>query len=355
MDKYRIDSHKLIYHVPRIHDWCEGKTVYPIYMEISPAGACNHRCTYCGLDFMEYQPRYLDTGLLKERLSEFGELGLKSVMYGGEGEPFLHRDMTELISHTKRSGIDAAVTTNGVLFNREIADKVLSNSKWVKVGIDAATRDTYTKIHKCGADDFDRVIENMKYTAKVKRDKGYTCTLGMQMLLLPENHHEATQLAVLARDIGMDYLVIKPYSQHPQSKTRIYSSVKYSDYAYLSDGLAKYNTKDFNAIFRIHTMEKWDKKALDYPHCLALPFWSYIDAGGNVWGCSVYLGDERFLYGNISESSFKEIWEGEKRLKSLRWVEEELDASQCRVNCRMDEVNRFLCELRNPPEHINFI
>src|SRR3990167_3007073 len=106
MDKYRIDSHKLTYHVSRVNDWLEGKVTYPIYMEISPSGACNHRCTYCGLDFMEYKPRLLDTHLLKERLSELGRLGLKSVMYGGEGEPFLHCDMAELINHTKKSGVD---------------------------------------------------------------------------------------------------------------------------------------------------------------------------------------------------------------------------------------------------------
>ena len=61
MDKFRIDSHKLIYHIPRVNDWLKGKIIYPIYMEISPSGACNQRCIYCDLDFMEYKTRYLDT------------------------------------------------------------------------------------------------------------------------------------------------------------------------------------------------------------------------------------------------------------------------------------------------------
>lgn len=355
MDKYRIDGHKLIYHVGRVHDWLEGKIIYPIYMEASPAGACNHRCTYCGLDFMDYQPRYLDTGLLRERLSELGELGLRSIMYAGEGEPFLHRDMAALINHTEKSGIDVSVTTNGVLLKKEVTDDILGNTEWIKVSINGATQDTYAKIHRCRPEDFDRVIENMSYAAELRKNNGYSCTLGMQLLLLPENCHEAVTLAELARDIGMDYLVIKPYSQHPQSKTTIYSSIKYSDYEYLADELAKFNTSDFSVIFRIHTMKKWDEGERSYSRCLALPFWSYIDAGGNVWGCSIYLGDERFLYGNIYEQSFREIWEGEKRLQSLCWVQEKLDVSDCRVNCRMDEINRYLWELKNPPAHVNFI
>ena len=355
MDKYKIDNHKLIYHISRLHDWIGGKMIYPIYMEVSPAGACNHRCTYCGLDFMEYQPRFLDTVLLKERLSEMGRLGLKSIMYAGEGEPFLHKDIIEIINHTKHSGIDAGITTNGVLLKNEVVDNILNNTEWIKIGIDGGTPDTYARIHRCQSDDFDKVINNASYAVRVKKKNNYKCTLGMQFLLLPENCKEAVKLAEIARDIGMDYLVVKPYSQHPQSKTKIYSSVKYSEYEHLIDELDRFSTDNFKLIFRINTMKKWDDTGRNYHRCLALPFWSYIDAGGNVWGCSVFLGDEKFCYGNIYEDSFEKIWNGEKRLNSLRWVEEELDVSICRVNCRMDGVNRYLWDLKNPCQHVNFI
>ncbi len=355
MDKYRIDSHKLIYHIPRVNDWLTGKTIYPIYMEISPSGTCNHRCIYCALDFMEYQKRYLDHALLKERLSEMGSLGLKSVMFAGEGEPFLHKQIGDIIRHTKKSGIDIGITSNGALLRADLADEILDSVEWIKISINGATKETYAKIHRTKPADFDLVIKNMSYAAQSRRTNNYKCVLGMQLLLLPDNWQEALPLAKLARDIGMDYLVIKPYSQHPSSKTNLYQNVKYSDYEFLAEELAQVNSPEFSVIFRINTMQKWDTAARSYKRCLALPFWSYLDAGGNIWGCSVYLGDERFLYGNIYKNSFKEIWEGEKRLRSLQWVETDLDVNQCRVNCRMDEINRYLGELRNPPAHVNFI
>jgi radical SAM protein with 4Fe4S-binding SPASM domain len=304
---------------------------------------------------MEYQSRFLDTGLLKERIAELRGLGLRSIMFAGEGEPLLHKEIIEIIKHAKKTGIDVSVTTNGVLFGRKIADDVLGHVEWIKVGIDAATPKTYAKIHRCNPGDFNKVIENISYAVKVKKDNAYTCTLSLQSLLLPENRNEMVALAKLARDIGLNYLVIKPYSQHTQSKTKKYRSIKYSEYEYLADRLKEFDTDDFSVIFRVYTMKKWDRKGRDYDRCLALPFWSYIDADGNVWGCSVYLGDERFLYGNIYEESFQKIWEGKKRRESLRWVEEKLDASKCRVNCRMDEINRYLWELKNPPLHVNFI
>lgn len=354
-DKYRIDGHKLMFHVDRVNAWLQGDLVYPIYIEISPSGACNHRCTYCALDFMEYQPRFLDTAILTSRIGEMGQKGVRSIMFAGEGEPFLHKDMATLISRTRQAGIDVAITTNGVLLVPDIAEDVLRASEWIKVSINAGTAQTYAKIHRTQERDFDRVIHNLAYAVEVKRSRNYSCALGMQLLLLPENHAEVVSLARQARDLGMDYLVVKPYSQHPQSKTTTYQQMRYNEFYPLAEELAELNDEHFSVIFRLDTMRKWDEKGRYYERCLGLPFWSYLDAGGNIWGCSMYMRDDRFWYGNIYENTFAEIWEGSRRNQSREWFEKEFCPQQCRVNCRMDQVNQYLWQLKHPPEHVNFI
>ncbi|MFA6584003.1 MAG: radical SAM protein [Elusimicrobiaceae bacterium] len=354
-DKYRIDSHKLIYHPDRVARWMNGENIYPLYAEMSPSGACNHRCTYCALDFMDYKPRFLDTEILRQRMPEMAKLGLKSVMFAGEGEPFLHKDMPEITNFTKAAGIDTSFTTNGALFTPQKADECLENVSWIKVSINGGTKETHAKIHRTKETDFDKIIANLSYAAELAAKKNYRCVLGMQMVLLPDNAHEIETLAKIAKRIGMKYLVIKPYSQHPQSKTNLYKDIKYADFMALAEKAEYLNDEKFSVIFRKNTMKSWDSGDKGYDKCLALPFWSYIDAGGNVWGCSMYLEDERFLYGNINDRTFKEIWEGEKRKKSLEFVCGGLDASHCRLNCRMEHINRYLWELTHPSEHVNFI
>ena len=304
---------------------------------------------------MKYRPKFLETNLLKQRLFEMGKLGVKSIMYAGEGEPFLHQDMAEIAQATKRSGIDVAFTTNGVLLNKVAVEKVLPVTSWIKVSINAGIAKTYEKIHRCRKGDFERVFENMAYAHKLRKKNGYKCTLGMQLVLLPENSKEVEQLAKKARSIGMDYLVVKPYSQHPQSKTRVFKDIKYGRYYNLASKLSKYNTKDFQVVFRINTMQKWDRGVRNYKHCLALPFWAYIDSAGDVWACSIYLSKKEFFVGNIYKNNFKQIWESDRRLRMQRWAAEKLDTNKCRVNCRMDEINRYLWDLVHPPAHVNFI
>lgn len=355
MDEFGIDSHKLMFHPKEVARWFTGEEIYPIYIEISPSGACNHRCTFCALDFMEYKPRFLDAAILKERLSEMGKLGVKSVMYGGEGEPFLHREIGDIIVHTKNSGIDVGITTNGVLLTRQLAEKILGSAEWIKVSMNAGSPEAYAKVHRTKADDFHRVVKNLSEALKIQKEMGTRCTLGAQAVLIPENADSMESLVETAKDIGLRYVVIKPYSQHHKSHTHACSTVDYSAYYHLKNKLARFNDETFSVIFREKAMNKTKRQKRGYERCLALPFWSYIDSGGNVWGCSAYLGDEEFRYGSIYGNTFKEIWLGERRKECMMMVSSDLDPEGCRMNCRMDEINLYLWELSHPPGHVNFI
>lgn len=365
-DRYAIDSHKLIYHPHRVarfldagDDWEKMKNIYPLYVEISPVGACNHRCTFCAVDYIGYKPVRLSFEVIERTLMEMGQQGVKSVMFAGEGEPMLHTDIDRMVAAASAAGIDTAMTTNASILSDAFVERALPLMSWIKASVNAGTAETYARIHQTKERDFQKVIGNLKRMVEARRNGGYSCVLGVQILLLPENAAEIETLARICRDeIGLDYLVVKPYSQHTFSVTNLYQNVDYQGYTELQSRLSTLNTDSFNVIYRENTMKKHDDGgAQRYNKCQATPaFWAYIMATGAVYGCSAYLLDPRFDYGNINESSFKDIWEGESRQKNFFYVRKELDIHECRLNCRMDEVNRYLDRLVNQDvQHINFI
>mgnify|MGYP001586059477 CR=1 FL=1 len=355
-DQFRIDSQKLIFHPHRVAQWLDGKDswetakeIYPLYVEISPVGACNHRCTFCAVSYIGYQSVRLDAHMLVDRLHEAGSLGIKSVMFAGEGEPLLHNGINQIVAAAHISAIDVSFTTNGTLLNK----LDLENISWVKVSLNAGTRETYAQVHQTKEKDWDVVWRNLADAAQRRTD----CTVGVQTLLLPENENEILLLAERCRDAGADYLVIKPYSQHKFSldHTRQYEGIDYSKYGTLEESLKRLETDDFKVMFRSASMKSVNEP-IPYSKCQATPFtWAYLMASGDLYGCSAYLLDDRFNYGNLNTLSFREVWQGEKRKANWDYVRNHLDIHECRQSCRMDKANRYLTDLVNGVPHQNFI
>ena len=341
MDKLRLDGHKLEFHPKRVAQWLDGKddwekakSIYPIYVEVSPMGACNHRCTFCAVDYIGYKAENkLNADILIERQHEMATLGVKSVMYAGEGEPLLHPRINGITQSAIASGLDVAFTTNGVLL-----DKLdLTGVSWVKVSLNAGTRDTYAKVHRTKEKDWDRVWSNLYGAVKRKGD----CTIGVQMVCLPENAGEEKALQDLCADAGVDYCVLKPYSQHKSSITK-------QDEGSKPVGLYKGG----KVVVREEAIKT---EGHAYDKCNATPFfWAYIMATGDVYSCSAYLLDERFRLGTINSETFHSIWEGERRQSNFDLVKRHLDIRECRVNCRMDKANRYLWGFDHQ-QHVNFV
>lgn len=342
-DRFKIDSQKIALHPRRVADWFDArndwetaKNIYPIYVEISPAGGCNARCTFCAVSYIGYKTNFLDADILDERLHEMGRLGVKSVMLAGEGEPTIHPRINDIVRSALTAGIDVAFTTNGVLLDR--VD--LTGVSWVKVSLNAGTRETYSKVHRVKPGDFDKAVNNLREAVKRKGK----CMIGAQMVLLPENQNEVETIKALADDIGLDYCVIKPYSQH---KMALDHTRQYENFIPIVPA------GNSRTVVRKSAMETTE---ISYHKCHSTPFhWAYLMATGDLYSCSAYLLDDRFNLGNLNTHTFKEVWHSEKRKENWRYVMNELDIKDCRVNCRMNQSNIFLDELVKDEINANFI
>ena len=131
-ENIRMDSHKLIYHPDVVARWMRGENIYPIEIEISPSGACNHRCTFCAVDYIGYEPAFLDKDIILRDISRMSKKGLKSIICSGEGEPLLNKNMSDIANGIKVCGVDVAMSTNGVLFTKEKAEECLEAFTWVR-------------------------------------------------------------------------------------------------------------------------------------------------------------------------------------------------------------------------------
>lgn len=347
-----MDSHKLLFHPQRVADFISGKLIYPIEMEIGISGACNHRCIFCAVDYMEYQSRMLDADVLTKNLNILGKKGLKSIIYAGEGEPLVHPKVVQIINDTKKCGIDAAVSTNGVLFTEDKLKDCLKSLTWVRYSIAGASEETYKSIHQCGNGDLKKALSNMEAAVKTRKDQNLSVTLGAQLLLLPENKNEVASLAKKIREIGFDYFTVKPFSQHPQSKAKL--QVDYSESEEIRKEIEQYQTDDFKIYFRSKSIENLGMEKT-YHECYGLHFMTYMDSAGDVFPCIVFMGKNEFKYGNIYREDIDKIWESEHSQKLRATFKGCFLKESCRKNCRLDEINKYIEKIVYPDDHVNFI
>ena len=102
---------------------------------------CNLRCIGCryGRDFMP--GAQLSLPLVRGLLDDCKEVGIRSIrLYGGE--PLLHKDLTRIVEHSVRLGLNTWMTTNGILLRDRIDDLYKAGLRSISVGITARARNT---------------------------------------------------------------------------------------------------------------------------------------------------------------------------------------------------------------------
>jgi radical SAM protein with 4Fe4S-binding SPASM domain len=289
-----------------------------------------------------------------------GSFGVKSVMFGGEGEPMLHPNIASFVDAAKASGMDVAFTTNGTKMDVKFSLSCLADISWIKISCNGGTPSAYADIHKSSKKDWDNLWSNIAFAIRYRYMWDLKLKIGVQLLVLPENIRTIPSLLEKCMEVGVDYLVLKPYSHNPDSKTKLYKDLDYSPYNFYLHGLKREFDKKFvSSKFEFIIRESAFKSVstpFEYSKCRAVPyFWSYIRSNGEVYGCSTHLNNPNFSYGNINSSSFSRIWLGRARSKAKKFMTTFCLDGSCRKACRMNSTNKFLESFNNETEHRNFI
>jgi wyosine [tRNA(Phe)-imidazoG37] synthetase (radical SAM superfamily) len=244
----QFDGHKLIYQPERVASWEKDEIVHPIYVEIGPINSCNHKCVFCALDYLKNKGAMIPINILNETLLDMGLFGVKSVMFAGEGEPLLYPHIVEAVRTAEIACLDIAITTNGVLLDNKKAEGIIPKLSWIKFSIDAGNENSYYNVHKGQKDDYQKVLDNMSYAVSVRNRTKSKCKLGAQMLILSSNKNEVEDFIKDTKNTGIDYIVLKPYSQHPDSINHMDGHISKEEDDMFKLLVKKYSTEMFSII-----------------------------------------------------------------------------------------------------------
>ena len=304
-------------------------------VNIGVSDRCNHRCIMCS----EHSPYCADGGrrmaaqdILDERdfglmdadtyralIRDLVEMGCTEIELCGLGEPLLHPRLFDFLREAKQAGLWVRLVTNAGLLDEEKARDLVSRDR-VALGLDelhvslnAATPETYAKVHGVAPSVFDRVLAGIRAVAAARKEAGAsTPVIETSFVVQADNYREPLQWAQTVADAGADIITFSALGAAPPDAPVQLDPDQFEQ--------AKQNVADAVAWARAHGLEVRGTfgaladsgtsfSAHLYAHmpCYIGHIFALVTASGRIHPCCAC---ERTV-GDLTKGGFAQAWRAE--------------------------------------------
>ena len=266
---------------------------------------CPLRCKMCTFWSEKHEDPSLEQ--IKFWIKEMADFGIEKIAIGG-GEPFIRKDLTDIVNEIKSYGIRCTITTSGYLIDKVPFPPVDE----IVVSIDGATAKTHDAIRGMKGS-WEKAVK----TIKVARN--YCIVKQVNFVLQKDNYHELSDFIHLANQIDVPVALIpvslKLAAQTPLSKNLIEFDLEHLR-KLINEAMKTgtvLNTKRFIDLF----FEKLEKGAIRQ-QCMAPYHCILIYSNGDIYPCGnldltvgtlLYDQNLKDLYAKY-EAIRKKIWLG---------------------------------------------
>tara|TARA_B110000459_G_scaffold182271_1_gene210322 strand:- start:738 stop:1907 length:1170 start_codon:yes stop_codon:yes gene_type:complete len=347
------------------NDLVDGDNKAPFVIELDPTTVCDLACPGCISGDLLNQKNPLDRGFSKDKMGEITNDIIKSkvtaVILIGGGEPLGHPTTIELIKKLGENGIQIGLTTNGTLMGKNI-DIIAKYVSWTRVSMDAGTDEMFKNLRptRLGKSKFNIVIENMRALAKKKIGiLGYSFLIRTKEdglienaagssigLINHTNIYEIYEAAKLAKDIGCDYLEVKPsYDDFHQLVMHSEKDMKVAKAQIeMAKTLEDQNFRILESVMLESSLnrEEIGNQEKKYSHCSSAELRTLITPSG-AYVCPYFRGESSKKIGDLRFETLSEMWNGEKRKSVMKKLDPSKDCKS--LHCIRHETNTQLGDI----------
>lgn len=265
---------------------------FPSQINVDLTYLCNLACVHCPHSSMEPQAigteHSLSIALNKKLIGEVAEDGvgyIDYIRYTGDGEPFLNKNIIEILDYAVRnSGTNVTLTTNGTLIKGETVKKLMETNLFsIDISIDAYSEETYGEIRRGG--NFKDVVSNVKALLKYREENNKRTKLVVSFVKQPLNEHETEKFEKFWYSEGVDFVVIR----------RLHSVAGFDS--------ATAEKLRLDAGSRTPCLYPWERLV--------------VKPTGIITYCPEISGDNSGINFNLNNVSIKDAWQS-KELNALR-------------------------------------
>lgn len=269
----------------------------PFFISVEPADFCNLQCSECPVgvknSLLVERGNFFDLELYKNLIEEMKGT-LLHVQFYFQGEPFLNKQLTEMIRYAHDRKLFTSVSTNGQFLTDETAREIVrSGLDKLIVSVDGTTQEVYEMYRKGG--NLQKVFDGINHVISWKRRlKSLFPMIEMQFLVLKSNEHQMQEMKQIAKNLNVDKLSFKSaqFYDFENGNSQIPANIRYVRY-------------------RLNKSGKYELKFSQPNRCSRLLGGAVINAKGEVLPCC-YDKQSQYSFGNIRSASFYACWHSDK-------------------------------------------
>lgn len=301
----------------------------PWYVYVSLTNVCNANCIFCDIHKNPLKKNKIDFYKLIDELSEMGS---QYVHFMGGGEPFTDPNIDDYIRYISDKGLSIACTTNGYFLNKERVQKLKDcKLSHMFISIDGYDKSIHDNLRRV-----DGIFERATNAINYLKEANPEIVIVINHVVNKLNIDFIDRMIMLKKRVNFDYLnllLVKDYPTLDVSSEQREAYIGNIDrYRALAEEVGIKFLEDDLDIF--HPRCSGENISCYFPYCS-----TYVDCpSGDIYPCDCTIHrSQSYCYGNLLESSFTELWNGDK-LKELRCqlVKEKMS---CKAFC--DSANIF--------------
>lgn len=328
--------------------------VKKIYLEVT--NQCNIDCTTCIRHSWKSEQGYMSDSTFDRILSQLKELPeIETVHIGGFGEPMSHPNITNYIEALKKHDLRVEMISNVYLLDENMAQSLVAlGLNRLIISLDGPDEEEYNQI-RVGSE-FKSVISNIERLNQIKfEQKAYHLELGIEFVAMKQNYHKLPQLMKLADRLKAGFVIVTnllPYSSDMVGQ-ELYDA---------EDDELMVGPGSSYLLFRakIPEMKLRTQRNCDFIDEQT----TCINWEGNVspcyssmhhYSCYIYGRKKEIIpnyYGNINNSTLKQIWVENEYVKFRHQVKEFNfpSCTDCKYleGCSMADDNKLDCWGNSP-------
>jgi radical SAM protein with 4Fe4S-binding SPASM domain len=290
----------------------------PVSYSIEPTNHCNLKCPECpsGLGTLTRRLGLLKIENLKKIVDQIKDTGFYIQLFF-QGEPYINRQLPEMIKYARQQKIYTSVSTNGHFITEKNIDYILDNAPDKLIfSIDGLDEESYRNYRIGGS--FKQADEGLRLIAeKKKKFKKKIPFIELQFIVMKQNEHQLEEVIKYGKNAGADKVVFKTM--------QVSSYENALHFLPLQNKYRRYEIK--NGDYMIKSKLK--------NHCFAIWRTSVITWDGKIVPCC-FDKDAVFTLGNLNgleKGGIKKIWKSEAyqdfRRKILKNRKENKMCSNC--------------------------